>query len=107
MTLRETRCTFTSCLAALIRHMEASGYEVAIDWVRRTPACGIGTLGNRSTHANALAADLNLYRNGKYLSATAAHEQFGVWWEQLHPLARWGGRFNDGNHYSFEWQGVK
>jgi hypothetical protein len=26
----------------------------------------------------------------------------GEFWEGLHPLCRWGGRFNDGNHYSIE-----
>jgi hypothetical protein len=24
----------------------------------------------------------------------------------MHPDCRWGGRFNDGNHYSFEHNGV-
>lgn len=31
----------------------------------------------------------------------------GEQWEAMHPLARWGGRFGDGNHLSFEHQGVK
>jgi hypothetical protein len=35
----------------------------------------------------------------------------GEWWEQrgaeLGIPLRWGGRFNDGNHFSFEWQGRK
>ena len=29
------------------------------------------------------------------------------YWETLHPLACWGGRFGDGNHYSFKHKGIK
>lgn len=107
MTLREARCAFTHCLSLLLAEIERAGYEAAIDWVKRTPECRVGKLGARSTHTVALAADLNLYRDGRWLSATADHRPFGEFWESLHPLARWGGRFGDGNHYSFEWQGVK
>ena len=58
-------------------------------------------------HYNKLAQDLDLFRDGQYLSATADHEPFGIFWEGLHPLCRWGGRFKDGNHYSLEHGGVK
>ena len=54
-----------------------------------------------------LAIDLNLFLNGVFMEGTAAHKELGEWWEQQHPLARWGGRFNDGNHYSFEYEGMK
>lgn len=60
-----------------------------------------------SAHKNKLAVDINLFKSGKYLGDTEAHRALGEWWEKQHPLARWGGRFNDGNHYSFEYSGVK
>jgi len=41
------------------------------------------------------------------LGDTEAHRELGEWWEKQHPQARWGGRFKDGNHYSFEHEGVK
>jgi hypothetical protein len=36
------------------------------------------------------------------LRQTSDHQRLGEWWEKQHPLARWGGRWGDGNHYSFE-----
>jgi hypothetical protein len=49
-----------------------------------------------------LAIDLNLFKDGNFLSATEDHKELGEWWEEQHELCRWGGRFSnaDGNHYS-------
>jgi hypothetical protein len=60
-----------------------------------------------SVHQLSLAADINLFKDGAYLDSTEAHRVFGEWWEQQHALARWGGRWGDGNHYSLEFNGVK
>ena len=53
-----------------------------------------------SNHYVKLAADLNLFKNGEYLTETEQHRESGEKWETRHPMCRWGGRFNDGNHYS-------
>ena len=58
-----------------------------------------------SLHRDRLAIDLNLFKNGVYLASGVEHKQFGEWWEKQHELARWGGRFNDANHYSITYQG--
>lgn len=63
-----------------------------------------------SVHSVGLAVDLNLFRDGIYLSSSEDHAKLGAYWKTLHPLARWGGDFRprpDGNHYSFEYNGVK
>lgn len=61
-----------------------------------------------SVHTLGLALDLDLYdKNGIYLANTSDHQQFGEWWEKQHTLARWGGRWGDGDHYSFNFNGVK
>lgn len=60
-----------------------------------------------SAHGNKLAIDLDLFINGIYRGDNDAHKQFGDWWKLQHPLARWGGDFKDGNHYSLEFNGVK
>lgn len=60
-----------------------------------------------SNHRLSLAVDLNLFKDGVYLTSSSDHEPFGIYWEGLHPLCRWGGRFGDGNHYSFEHDGRK
>ncbi len=61
----------------------------------------------KSVHQLGLAVDFDLYKGDTYLAMTDDHKPFGLWWEQQHPLARWGGHWGDGNHYSFEYQGVK
>lgn len=60
-----------------------------------------------SVHQLSLAVDINLFKDGVYLESTEDHRVFGEWWEKQHELARWGGRWGDGNHYSFEFNGVK
>jgi hypothetical protein len=60
----------------------------------------------KSAHKNKMAIDLNLFKDGVFLQNTEDHRELGEWWEQQHELARWGGRFNDGNHYSLEHNGV-
>lgn len=52
-----------------------------------------------SQHYRKLAIDLNLFKDGVFLQDTGDHEPLGKFWESLHPLCRWGGRYNDGNHY--------
>jgi hypothetical protein len=61
----------------------------------------------RSAHKFRLAIDLNLFRDGEFLQSSEDHRELGEWWERQHPMARWGGRFDDGNHYSLEYAGVK
>jgi hypothetical protein len=61
-----------------------------------------------SCHKLRLAIDLNLFdSHGKYLDKTEHHKELGEWWEAQGPDHRWGGRFNDGNHYSIEHNGTK
>ena len=55
---------------------------------------------DNSNHYKKLAADLNLFKDGVYIVTTDGHAEFGEMWETRHDLCRWGGRFNDGNHYS-------
>lgn len=62
-----------------------------------------------SLHELQLAADINLFKDGKFLSNSSDHKPLGEYWKSLHPLARWGGDFSkpDGNHYSIEFGGKK
>jgi len=54
----------------------------------------------RSCHKLKTAIDLLLFKKGKYLTKTKDYEKLGFWWERQHIDNRWGGRFNDGNHFS-------
>jgi len=107
MTLREKQSAFAKAVPRLIDRIYRAGYEVTFSesWRRE----GVGK--EWSLHRKRLAIDLNLFLAGKYLTSTNAHQVFGHYWEKLGkrldlPL-RWGGRFGDGNHYSFEHGGVK
>jgi len=53
-----------------------------------------------SLHYKRLAIDLNLFKDGKYLTETKDHEPLGSFWKSIG--GSWGGDFKnkDGNHYS-------
>jgi hypothetical protein len=53
-----------------------------------------------SNHYLKLAGDINLFIDGEYITTTEGHRFSGEKWEERHELCRWGGRFDDGNHYS-------
>jgi len=103
-TLRQKRCLFTKHVSILIQYAFAVGYEVAGDDLVRKITCSHGS--QSSKHRRGLAIDLNLYINGDYQRKTKAHIKLGKFWESL-PHCKWGGRFEDGNHYEWsdlEWQ---
>ena len=104
MTLRERRTTFTANLAKLIQWCNNNGFECALDEVKRTQlqADAYAREGKgirNSQHLNACAADLVLYKAGVYLMFTRDYSPAGDYWESIHPHNRWGGRYDDGNHF--------
>lgn len=112
MTLRQKQSLFVRLVADLILHVYAQGYELTFGETIRSAqdAARLAAEGKgiaASLHSQRLAIDLNLFRDGRYLSGTESHRLFGEYWEGLHPLCRWGGRFQqqDGNHYSLEHDG--
>lgn len=115
MALRSLQSEFVIAVAKLIVWATGQGYEFTFGEAWRTPEqaalnAARGTGIRTSLHVDRLAIDLNLFRNGVFLSDSESHRPLAVYWKTLHPLARWGGDFKpspDGNHYSFEWQGRK
>lgn len=111
-TLREKQSRFARSVAQLIEHAYAMGYEVTLGDAYRDPRLhgGLGVrLGYghpKSAHKLRLAIDLNLFRDGQFLGSTDDHRALGAWWEAQGPDHRWGGRFDDGNHYSLTHDGV-
>ncbi len=97
MTLRQKQSKLAHMVALLILHAEQLGYEITLGeaWRKR----------DRRLHGKRLAIDLNLFKDGKYLTTTKSHTPLGVYWESIG--GSWGGRFEDGNHYSLEHDGVK
>lgn len=113
MSLLTTQMEFAQLVPRLLDKAAELGYGVTLGDAYRDPrvhgAIGVkvGYGHPKSAHKNRLAIDLNLFRDGAFLGNTEDHRKLGEWWEQQHPLARWGGRFDDGNHYSFEYQGMR
>lgn len=109
MTLGEKQRLFAGLVSDLIRHAYEQDYALTFGAAFRDPAWGVGH--KKSLHGMRLAVDLNLFVqvDGVWVfkTATEDHRPLGEWWEARHALARWGGRFQDGNHYSLEHEGMR
>jgi len=114
MDLLDLQWAFAKLVPRLIDKAHELGFRVNLGDAFRDPRVH-GALGHKlgygaphSCHKLKLALDLNLYtKDGRWLQHSEDHRPLGEWWEMQHPLARWGGRFQDGNHYSFEYMGHK
>lgn len=107
-TLRDKQCRFAVMVARLINHAVEQGYQVSLGeaWRSAEEAARQAQLNKgirRSLHCDRLALDLNLFKDGAFLSTTENHRPLGEWWESIG--GTWGGRFNDGNHYSLAHDG--
>ena len=108
-TLREKQSRLVRMLAQLIDYAYSQGYELSLGDAYRDPRSH-GEIGVHkaygkaySNHKRRLAIDLNLFKDGKFLSSTEDHRPLGVYWESIG--GAWGGHFNDGNHYALEHEG--
>ena len=90
-------------VAKLITFATENDYELTFGDAYRDDRCGYGH--STSLHRKRLAVDFNLFREGRFLRTTEDHAPLGHYWESLG--GSWGGRFNDGNHYSLEHQGMR
>ena len=114
MKLSKAQRLFAGRVPRLIDRIYDQGYECTIGDVFRDPRVhgewgeNVGYAHPKSVHKLKLAIDLNLFKDGVYLSGTEDHRQFGEYWVGLDPENhRWGGEWDDGNHYSFTFWGVK
>lgn len=116
--LWEKQTAFSRSTALLIQKANEMGYEVTLGegWRSQEQAVfktminaqkGIGIAA--SLHTRRLAIDINLFRGGKFLTQSADYQPLGVWWESHCSICRWGGRFKraDGNHFSYEHEGIQ
>ena len=112
-TLGAKQQRFTLMVAKLIQHIYAEGYTATFGDAYRDPrvhgAHGTKKTGSYSApgsvHKLRLAVDLQLFKDGKYLTASEDYTFAGLYWESIG--GTWGGRFNDGNHFSIEHGGYK
>lgn len=111
MTLREQQEIFTKNVALLIDFIFEQGYTCTLGEAFRTQEQadwyaekGIGS--KNSLHCKRLAIDLNIFKDGVYLSESDKYEFAGNYWYTLHEDNRWGGAGGDGNHFSMTTSGT-
>ncbi len=102
MGLVDKQNRFASMSALLIHYIQALGYQVTYGDAYRDERVTYGH--PRSTHRFRLALDLNIFKDGVYLSSDEAHAPFHDFWDSIGGAERIKG---DGNHYSLEHEGVK
>lgn len=100
MNLREARVRFSYLFAEkLLPKVTELGLQYAFDEI--TNHQNQGHVGG-SLHYFGCAGDLILYdMEGKYITDTETYQPLGEFWESLDENCRWGGRFRDGNHFSY------
>lgn len=116
--LRDKQAKFSTYVAMLILQAGEMGYEVTLGeaWRSSEQAAfktkinaekGIGIAA--SLHTQRLAIDINLFRDGKFLTQPADYARLGSWWEKQCAECRWGGRFKtaDAVHFSFAHNGIQ
>lgn len=110
MTLGEKQRVFTLMVARLIAWAYQNGYELTFGDAYRDPRVH-GPSGDRkpgsysspySNHKLRLAIDLNLFKDGVYLTTDEDHAPLHAFWESIGGGARIPG---DANHYSLEHEG--
>lgn len=117
LSLRQKQSLFVRLIADLINHAYAQGFELTFGECWRSPeeAARLASVDKgiaQSLHTQRLAIDLNLFRDGKWLTALEAYRPLGEYWEQQSHVpdyqCSWGGRFKDSqgnlrpdaNHFS-------
>lgn len=111
MSLGNEQRLFTKMIGQLIEWAYENGYELTFGDAFRDRR-QFGKVGVKkgygrasSNHKRRLAVDFNLFKDGIYLNKTEDHLPLGEYWESIG--GSWGGRFNDGNHYSVNYQGYR
>lgn len=102
--LLDAQQAFAAAVPRLIQQAILLGFKVTLGDAYRDPRVHgplgrkIGYSASNSKHKQRLAIDLNLYRDGQYITSSADHAPLGDFWESIGGI--WGG-YHDGNHY--EW----
>ena len=95
MNLHSKQLLFALLFGQFLVWLHYQGYKVKIGEVKRTKIqalknaiTGKGII--RSLHILLLAADIELYRNGKWLKKKEDYKEAAEHWTDMHPLCRAG-----------------
>lgn len=109
-TLAQKQQHFAVMLARLILFADAEGWAITIGEVERTKeqqALYVQQGQSQtmaSKHLKKLAADLNLFKDGKYCQKVSDYAALGAWWKGQDPQNVWGGdwaRLRDARHFEY------
>ena len=118
MSLQPNQNIFSVNFAKLVLYASSLGYEVSIREVGRHQIIQKLYLGNEvivtgwktfkqsptshaeySYHLDAIAGDLLLFKDGKWVQGLKSYLPLGQYWESLNPNNVWGGNWDrDGNY---------
>jgi hypothetical protein len=106
--LQELQEQFMQDLALLVQQAKTMGYAVTGGELWRTPQqvqwdVQHGTGISHSLHPDRLAIDLDVFKDGVWITDGSKLADLGAWWKTLSPMHFWGGDFKsrpDGNHFS-------
>lgn len=118
VTLVNKQKRFSILLARFLFDLTAAGYEVTLGEAWRSPETALeyakqGKGIKNSLHTMRLAIDLNLWKNGMYLTDSIHYRKAGGIWKSYSTVeceCCWGGDFKpkvDGNHFSISHGGIK
>ncbi len=103
MTLGEKQEKFTTMLYQLLHYLIKHGYRVRLKHLLRCNDCKIGH--PNSLHESGLAIDIVCMRGDQPMIDTDDYLEIGEYWESIG--GSWGGRFQDGGHFSLEHNGMR
>lgn len=115
MSLGSYQHRFSKYIGMLLTWLYANGYECKIEEVKRSQvqvdANAISGAGiAKSLHLLSLAADLSIFKDGKFLETIEELKPIGEYWKSIDPECCWGGDFHsrpDADHFSLTYQGIK
>jgi hypothetical protein len=109
MKLLDLQFKFTRLVADLIEYAYENGYTMTLGEGYDDDGHGhmVGSL-----HYIRMAQDINLFKNGVYLTNSKDYKLIGNYWKSLSGkdyTCAWGGDFKkpDGNHFSIAFNGKK
>jgi len=95
MTLRQKQSVFVRMIADLILWAYNNGYQLTFGDAYVSTRMGHM---RASLHYDRLAVDFNVFKDGEYLQSGEEFSSLGEFWESIG--GSWGGRFDDGGHFS-------
>jgi len=102
MTLLQRQQQLLPMVCRLVAKALSLGEQVTGGDLYRDPRAPYGH--PHSLHRVRLAIDLNLFRDGRYITDAEGHKELHEFWESLggSPMIE-----DDANHYSLPWEGMK